>query len=266
MAWLYSLLSVAAVSLVSLTGLMALSLRPRRARQLATLLVSFAVGTLLGDAFIHLLPEALSRHQSAKSSQLTASLLVLGGMVLFFVVEKLVRHRHRPIEAVSGTDEGAGDGAPGADPKRPELAAINLVGDAVHNFIDGALIGASYLASPGLGVTTTVAVVFHEIPQEMGDFGVLVHSGFSTRRAIAFNLASASSAFVGAVAALAVGDAVGRVVSDVLVPVTAGGFVYLAAADLIPELQRDRSLRGLLTQAPLIALGIATMAALTLVG
>jgi zinc and cadmium transporter len=250
--WTLTLLSVAAVGLVSLVGLATVSANPARVRQMAELLVSFAVGTLLGDAFIHLIPQAFA---DTRAARLEASLLVLGGMMLFFLVEKLLRHGHGPLHDYYHPEEG----------RRPELAAVNLLGDAVQNFIDGALIAASYLVSPELGFSTTVAVVFHEIPQELGDFGVLVHSGLSIRQAVLLNLASASVAILGAVSTLAIGAAAGAGVSETLVPVTAGGFVYIAAADLIPELQHDRSLRGLFAQASLIAAGIAVMAALSLV-
>lgn len=241
--WLFSLASVAAVSLVSLVGLASLSMAAGRLRRLATVLVSFAVGALLGDAFIHLMPETFARRHG---STLAPSLRILAGVLLFFVVEKLLRGRRRSGEAV-----------------RP-LATINIIGDAIHNLIDGVLIGASYLASPALGVSTTVAVLFHEIPQELGDFGVLVHGGLGVRKAVLLNLASASLAIVGTAGTLLVGQAAGTTVTALLVPLTAGGFVYIAAADLIPELQRDRTGRGLFTQAALIALGIAVMALLTL--
>jgi zinc and cadmium transporter len=233
------------VSLVSLVGLVTLSLNETRIRHLAAVLVSFAVGALLGDAFIHLIPEAFGRG----GDTLGPSLLVLGGMLLFFVVEKLVRHQHGPLHRHHHPEPGA----------RPELAAINILGDAVHNFIDGVLIAASYLASPGLGVSTTIAVLLHEVPQELGDFGVLIHSGLSVRQVIRVNLASAGAAVLGTALALAAGAASGAVVTAVLVPVTAGGFVYIAAADLIPELQHDRTVRGLLLQVGLIALGMAVM-------
>ena len=152
--------------------------------------------------------------------------------------------------------------AHGAPPARPELAAVNVVGDGVHNFIDGVLIAASWLAGPRLGLTTTLAVLLHELPQELGDFGVLLHSGLRPRSAILLNLASASVAIVGTIATLAIGGTAATGVTDALVPVAAGGFVYIASADLIPELQHDRSLRALVLQATLIAAGIAVMALL----
>ena len=148
---------------------------------------------------------------------------------------------------------------------RPELAVINVLGDAVHNFIDGLVIGASYLVSPTLGVSTTMAVLLHEIPQELGDFGILIHSGLSVRRALLVNLGSASVAIIGTALSLSAGAVAKESVTTILVPLTAGGFVYLAAADLIPELQHDRSLRALIAQTFLISLGIAVMGLLTLV-
>jgi zinc and cadmium transporter len=253
---LATLASVVAVSLVSLVGVATLSMNEPRVRRLATFFVSFAVGALLGDAFIHLLPETFAGGTPGETP-LRPSLLVLGGMMLFFVVEKLLRHRHGVLHAHHhGPDAGA----------RPELAAINVIGDAIHNFIDGVLVGASYLASPTLGVTTTIAVLLHEIPQELGDFGILIHSGLGVRRALFVNLASASVALAGAGLALFAGAFARMVVVELLVPIAAGGFVYLAAADLIPELQHDRSLRALVVQTSLISSGIAVMGLLTLLG
>ena len=244
--WLFSLASVLAVSAVSLVGAVALAFDPATVRRVARSLVAFAVGALLGDAFIHLIPESFSAGPS-----LRPSLLMLAGVLLFFVVEKLLRHWHH---------------APTGGGVRSELVWINVLGDGVHNFIDGMLIAASWLVSPRLGLSTTAAVFLHELPQELGDFGVLVNAGLPVRRALWFNLASASLAVAGALVALLAGAALGRAVPDVLVPVAAGGFVYIAGSDLIPELQQDRSLAGLLTQSGFIALGVAVMGALTLVG
>jgi zinc and cadmium transporter len=249
-SWVLSLLSVGAVSLVSLAGLVTLSQNEARTRRLAALLVSFAVGALLGDAFIHLIPETFRQD----AATLRPSLLILGGMLLFFVVEKLLRHEHGLLHRHHHPEALA----------RPELAAVNILGDAIHNFIDGVLIAGSYLVSPSLGLATTVAVLFHEIPQELGDFGILIHSGLSVRQAVLLNLGSASAAILGAVAALLLGTLWGSTITTVLIPVTAGGFVYIAAADLIPELQHDRSGRGLLVQVGLILLGMGLMGLLAI--
>ena len=174
-----SLVSVVLVSLMSLIGLVTLSMDAARIRRLATFFVSFAVGALLGDAFIHILPEAYEG-RARGSSTLMTSLMVLCGIMIFFVAEKLLRHQHGVLHTHHHGEER---------PARPELAAINIAGDVVHNLIDGVLIGASYLADPGLGVSTTIAVALHEIPQELGDFGVLVHAGLSPRKAVLYNLA-----------------------------------------------------------------------------
>jgi zinc and cadmium transporter len=204
-----------------------------RIRRLAIFFVSFAVGVLLGDAFIHLIPESFGGTRP-RGNPLEQSLLVLGGMMVFFVVEKLLRHSHGVLHA---HHHG------GHTLAHAELAAINILGDAIHNFIDGVLIGASYLAGPTLGMSTTIAVVLHEIPQELADFGILIHSGLSVRKAVLINLGSASIAIVGTAIALLVGSLARVAVTGLLLPITAGGFVYLAAADLIPELQHDRSRR-----------------------
>ena len=182
-----ALTSVVAVSLVSLVGLVTISMDESRVRRLAAFFVSFAVGALLGDAFIHLIPQTFAAEQARKSA-LESSLLVLGGIMGFFIVEKLLLHRHGVLhEQFHGRNEI----------DRPELAAINLLGDGIHNFIDGLMIGASYLVSPGIGLSTTIAVLFHEIPQEFGDFGILIHSGLRVRTAVLLNLASASLAILG---------------------------------------------------------------------
>jgi zinc and cadmium transporter len=244
--------SVTAVGAVSLAGLLTLSLREARLQRLTTVLVSFAVGALLGDTFIHLLPEIFA---ARTADPLRASLTILAGMLLFFVVEKLLRHHHGLLHRHHH----------GEALRRPELAAVNLLGDAIHNYLDGLLIGASWLVSPQLGVSTTLAVVLHEIPQELGDFGILLHSGLTVRQAALLNAASAAVAVLGTATAVFAGVVAHARVAEVLVPVTAGGFVYIAAADLIPELQHDRRLSALVVQTVLIAAGIAVMALLTLV-
>jgi zinc and cadmium transporter len=247
--------SVVAVSLVSLVGVVTISLDEARVRRLATVFVSFAVGALLGDAFIHLVPETFAGN-SPGQAPLEPSLLVLGGMMVFFVVEKLLRHHHGVLHEHHHGEQLA---------SRPELAAINILGDAVHNFIDGVVIGASYLVSPALGLSTTVAVLLHEIPQEFGDFGILIHSGLSVRQAVMLNLGSASVAILGTAVSLSAGAVAEEAVTSALIPFTAGGFVYLAAADLIPELQHDRSLSALAVQTSLILAGIAAMGLITLI-
>jgi zinc and cadmium transporter len=243
--------SVVAVSLVSLAGLLTLSMSEERVRRLAAFFVSFAVGALLGDTFIHLIPEMFAEG----GDTLTPSLLVLAGILLFFVVEKLLRHHHGLLHRHHH----------GETIERPTLAAVNVLGDAIHNYIDGLLIGASWLVSPAVGISTTIAVLLHEIPQELGDFGILVHCGLTVRRATLLNLASAAVAILGTTTAVVAGTMAHERVTAVLIPMTAGGFVYIAAANLIPELQHDRSTRAFATQTLLITLGVGVMALLKLV-
>ena len=245
--------SVALVGAVSLAGMLTLSMSEARVRRLATFFVSFAAGALLGDTFIHLVPEIFAEARGPRA--LRASLLILAGILLFFVVEKLLRHQHGLLHR-HHHQEGI---------ERPELAGVNILGDAIHNYIDGLLIGASWLASPALGISTTLAVLLHEIPQELGDFGILIHSGLTVRQAALLNAASAAVAILGTATAVLAGAVAHQQMIQALVPLTAGGFVYIAAADLIPELQHDRSLRALVVQTALIACGIAVMALLTLV-
>lgn len=250
MAVLSAFVSVVIVSAVSLAGLLTLSMSEPRVRRLAAFFVSFAVGALLGDTFIHLVPEIF--HGGAVP--LRSSLLILAGILLFFVVEKLLRHRHGLLHRHHHGEEA----------ELPPLAAVNILGDAIHNYIDGLLIGASWLVSPTVGISTTVAVLLHEIPQELADFGILVHSGLSVRKATAVNVGSAAVAILGTTTAVIAGLVSHDSVTSVLMPLTAGGFVYIAAADLIPELQHDRTLRALVTQTALISSGIGVMALLTL--
>ena len=254
--WLYALASVVIVSAVSLVGVFTLSLRRERLHRLTVVLVSFAVGALLGDALIHLLPQAFGE----LGLTLRISLFVLLGMLIFFVLEKFLRWRHCHDADCAWH---MGDAVKGEKGRVHPVVIMNLIGDGVHNCIDGMVIAASYLVSVPLGVATTVAVVGHEIPQEIGDFGVLVHGGLSVRRALAFNFLSALAAVVGAVLSLVIGPHV-KEYAQYLVPLTAGGFLYIAGSDLIPELHHDVGLRKSLVQLAAVLAGVGVMVLLKL--
>jgi zinc and cadmium transporter len=248
MIWTYALVSVVLVSLLSLLGLMFLAADETKLRRILLVLISFAIGGLSGDAFIHLIPESFKQ----LGFRLSTSLLIILGMFLFFAVEKLIRWRHCHFST--------------SEHHIHPVAALNLVGDAVHNFLDGIVIGASYAVSIPLGVTTTLAVLLHEIPHEIGDFGILVHAGFSVRRAILFNFLTALTAILGTILALAVGPYL-QAFSVSMLPIAAGGFIYIAGSDLIPEVQAGcDSVWITAIQFLVIALGIAIMALLVLVG
>lgn len=245
MVWIYVILSVVVVSLISLVGVLTFSVKLERLKQIVLYLVSFSAGALLGDAFIHLLPQAAEN----AGFTLAVSLYVLSGIIISFVIEKAIHWRHCHIPTSSGHPH--------------PFALMNLFGDAVHNFIDGLIIAASYIASIPVGIATTIAVILHEIPQEIGDFGVLVHGGFSRRKALYLNFLTALTAVLGAVIVLLFGSIAG--LSDFLVPFAAGGFIYIAGSDLIPELH-SRCFAGKESagQLAMIILGILVMLSLIL--
>lgn len=239
--WLYVLASVLVVSGVSLVGALAVSLmRQNLLRKVLIFFVSFSVGALLGGAFFHLLPEAVNELGFGRRT----SVLLIAGILLFFILEKYVhwRHCHEPE----------------CGEHSRHLAAMNLVGDGVHNFLDGLIIAASYLISLPLGLTSTLAIIFHEIPQEIGDFGVLLHSGLSKKKAVFFNLLSALLAVLGAVVGLLFGRQIENLTINIL-PVAAAGFIYIATADLIPELHKEKKAAPLFFQLIFLVLGILIM-------
>lgn len=217
--WLYSMFSVIIVSLISLVGIITLVIKGLNSKRTLLFLVSFAAGALFGDSFIHLLPEVVEKYGFG----LNVSLYFLLGIVIFFVLEKLIHWRHCHV--------------PTTNQHPHPLAFMNLVGDGLHNFIDGLLIAGSYISSIPLGIATTIAVILHEIPQELGDFGVLLHAGLSKIKALFFNFISALLAVIGVIAALIMGSNIENL-SLFILPLTAGGFIYIAGSDLIPELHK----------------------------
>ena len=238
-----TILACLAVSLCSLSSVIALWLKPETLKWLVPNLVALAVGVLLGDAFIHLIPDAIESHSSVSE----VCLIVLIGMFVFFVLEKGLRWRH---------DHNI-DIQPTADHILP-LAKMNLFGDAVHNFVDGILIAGSFLADPVIGLTTTLAIVAHEIPQELGDVGALLRGGFTPRQAVLYNFYCSLMVLPGAIFTLFLSQ-VAESSLVVLLPVAAGGFIYIAASDLIPVLHERSSLINLGGQSAAFALGIGFM-------
>jgi zinc and cadmium transporter len=201
-------------------------------------LVSYAVGALLGVAMLDILPATMDR---LPATNVFATLL--GGILLFFILEKLVLWRHCHTH-----DCEVHDGS---------VVPI-IVGDTFHNFVDGAVIAATVITSVPLGISTAIAVAAHEVPQEVGDFAILLHAGYSRRRALLLNVISAGASALGAIAAFAALELVPRTLPYVLV-LAASSFLYVAMADLIPGLHRGRTDAGSLRQIVLIAAGIATM-------
>lgn len=260
--WLYALASVLLVSLVSLVGVFTLSLNVARLERIVFLLVSFAVGAMLGGALIHLIPRSF-----AALGDRTASVLVLAGVLVFFVLEKFLHWRHDHGVAVAAAEaEVAAALNVEPEPVQP-FATMNLVGDAAHNLLDGMVIAAAYLVSIPTGVVTTAAVMLHEIPQEIGDFGVLVYGGFEPKRALLYNFVSGLAAVVGAVLSLVIGTQV-EGYAAYLLPLTAGSFIYVAGSDLIPELHHHHSYPASKSvwQLVMILLGVGVMLLPALLG
>jgi zinc and cadmium transporter len=241
--WAQTILSVLIVSAIAFVGIVMLILREDRLRQVVPILVSFAVGALLGDALFHILPEL------ADDGGITVGIswIMAASLMGFFVLEKLIHMHHRLYAPAHGHIH--------------PVALTNLLGDGLHNFVDGAIIAGSYLASTPLGIATTAAVVLHEIPQEMGDLGVLVHAGLTPRRALLFNFLTALTAVAGAIITLVLEDTIGGVVRPMLA-LSAGAFIYIAGSDLIPELHKDSQLRVSILQFVGVAAGFGVMAAL----
>ncbi len=240
----YTLASVVLVSLFSLVGIVLLLLKERILSYVIILLVSFSSGSLFGDAFIHLLPETVAEH----GFTVWVSIFILCGIAGSFVVEKIIhwRHVHYPEQA-----------------EMEAFAYMNLLGDAVHNLLDGVVIAAAYAVDIRVGVATTIAILFHEIPQEMGDFGVLIQGGVSRKRALFFNFVTALTALAGAVVTILLINLVDQVIVF-LIPFSAGTFIYIAGSDLIPQLHKEKAVRNSLLQLLFFSLGIAIMVFLRL--
>jgi len=234
------LASTSIVSLISLAGIFTFGLKGRFLEKILFGLIGFSAGALIGSAFLHLLPEALEH----TNSTVTFLYLILG-LVIFFFLERYLfwRHCHK---------EGTCDIHP--------FTYLNLIGDAFHNFIDGMVIAVSFLVSFKLGVVTTLAVIFHEIPQELGDFAVLVYGGFSRQKALFCNFIVALTAILGAVVAYFIYD-FAKGFTNFILPLTAGGFIYIAASDLIPQIHREKDLKRSGLAMLTFVLGIAFMAA-----
>lgn len=239
----YALGSTVLVSLVSLVGLFLFSFHQGLIKKYIFLLVSLAVGALLGDAFIHLIPEAFE----AFENPVLISLLLIGGILVFFILEKFLHWHHH------GDDH--------AEYHVEPVGKLVLFSDGVHNFLDGVIIGVSFMVNVPLGLATTLAVILHEIPQEIGDFAVLIHAGYSTRRALWLNFLSALAAVFGTLVAFLLGES-GEVFTSWVLPMAAGGFIYIAMTDLIPELHKTQALKNSFLQLLALLLGVLAMVAL----
>ncbi len=230
------------ISLGGILGVFTLALGEKKLQKILLFLVSLSAGTLMGGAFLHLLPEAL---EEIAPDRLFPTVLI--SFCIFFCIEKLLHWRH----------------CHELDCDVHSIGYMNLIGDGVHNFLDGMVIAAAFMTSTELGIITTLAVALHEIPQEISDFGVLLHSGWSKKRALIANYLVAAAAIVGGIVGFFLIEQV-EMLHQVLVPFAAGGFLYIAASDLLPEIRREKHQGRAWLSFAVFLLGIGLMQALTL--
>ncbi|MBI3952365.1 MAG: ZIP family metal transporter [Candidatus Doudnabacteria bacterium] len=245
----YAILSVIVVSLISVVAVVSLRLSKVFGNKTLAYLISFSAGALLGDVFIHLFPELV---ESGRFN-FKISLIILFSIIGFFFLERYIHWHHHHGESMDEQEH--------AHPH--PVAILNLLGDAVHNLIDGLIIGGAYLISIELGIATTLAVILHEIPQEIGDFGVLIYAGFKPIRAVIFNLLTGLTAVLGTIFALVYGGS--EIVLSVLIALGIGSFIYIAIADLIPEIHKERTGNAFM-QLVAFCFGIVIMFLLLLLG
>jgi len=225
------------ISSISLVGVLTLSFKDKFLKNILMLLVSFSAGALLGGAFFHLVPEALEM-----IGVTDVMIFILLGFGMFFIIEKVLHWRH----------------CHDSNCKVHTFGYVNLIGDSVHNFIDGLVIAASFITDISLGFATTIAVALHEIPQEIGDFGVLLHSGFTKKKALMFNFLTAFTAILGGI----IGFYLSNIVSGLtafLLPFAAGGFIYISASDLLPEIRKEPEMSRWIVNLLIFISGIALM-------
>jgi zinc and cadmium transporter len=218
------LISTVLVSAVSFVGALLLFLKEELLTRILLILVAFSAGALIGAAFLHLLPEAISEIGAQKENILKIFGFLLFGFCLFFVLEQFISwHHHHAV-------------------RHPEIKSFSyliLFSDGVHNFIDGVVIAASFVAGFSTGVITTLAVVLHEIPQELGDFGILIYSGFKAPKALFFNFLSGLTAVLGGIIGFLLSEKIGGSIIFLL-PFAAGNFIYIGASDLVPEIKSGK--------------------------
>ncbi|MCP6719328.1 MAG: ZIP family metal transporter [Patescibacteria group bacterium] len=244
---LYIIISTFSISLIAFLGSLTLFLKEELLNKTLLILVSFSAGTLIGNSFLHLIPEAIEMVEADQVFNLF--LYVLLGFCVFFVLESLIKwHHHHAKE----------------HPEVMPFSYLILFSDAIHNFIDGLIIAATFLASIPLGIASSLAVAFHEIPQEIGDFGVLIHGGFKKRKALFLNFLSAITVVLGGLVGFLISAKIGESIVFLL-PFAAGGFIYIASSDLIPEIKNEKNIKNSIIYFFVFLAGLALMLMLKLV-
>lgn len=247
--FLWSLVATIIVSLISLIGVFFIRFKGKTMQRVVLFLVYMSIGALFGDTFIHLLPESYATIQPSTY----VAYGIIGGLLIFFLLEKILKWRHS--HNVTETHHDDHVDLPGIEP----FAYSVIFGDALHNFIDGLLIAASFIIDVRTGIATTVAVIAHEIPQELGNYAALLHAGMRRSQALLWNFLSALTAIIGALIPFILSGNHEKFV-QFLLPITAGGFIYVAGTDLLPELKDRTRLRDTLAQVSAIIIGVGIMA------
>ena len=232
------------VSLLSLVGVFALSLKERTLHSILFVLVAFSAGTILGAVYFDLLPEAMEL-----VGESVAAVYITLGFTVFFFLERFIYWYHG-----HGHESDISAEMPDRTTAK-SFAYLNIIGDGIHNFVDGMIIAASFLVGFSVGLATTIAVIFHEFPQEMGDYGILVYAGFKRGKALLINFVVALTVVLGGLSAALFIEMV-EAFSGLLIALSAGGFIYLAASELIPELHKEKSLKKSVIQFIFFILGI----------
>ncbi|MFA6424665.1 MAG: ZIP family metal transporter [Phycisphaerae bacterium] len=246
---IYTIISVVIVSLVSVVAALPLLLKHKTPDRILLFLLSISVGVLLSTVFMDFLPESFEEGHS-----LRIALYILAGFLAMFILEKLVHwHHSKKCESEAGHGHAY------------NLAAVNLIGDGIHNFIDGLVIAGSYAVSITLGITATISIIFHEVPQEIADFGVLLYSGLSKKKALIFNFLSATTAILGAICGLILAEKL-HGFTHLIIPFAAGNFIYIAATNLTPQLHRHCGLKDSLLHIIAMVIGIGIVIAVTVYG
>lgn len=249
MILLYIIIATVLVSLIAFVGVLTLFLKEEILNKILLILVAFSAGALIGGAFLHLIPEAIYKVGAEEISIFKIFLYLILGFCVFFILEQFIRWHHHPTKEHQ---------------EIKPFSYLILVSDAFHNFIDGVVIAASFIVALPVGVVTTIAVALHEIPQEIGDFGVLVYGGIKRLKALFLNFLSAIFAVLGGLFGFFLSEKMGESIVFLL-PFAAGNFIYIAASDLIPEIKHKESLRKSLTHFFVFLLGIGLMTLLKLV-
>ena len=262
------------VGSLSLIGVFMISIKEETLDRILFILIAFATGTILASALFDLIPESLHHLEElnaggAAIAENSLFILVIFGFVMFFIIERFIYwfhgHAHEKenqLVCYTGIDEGGGMSIHRGDNIK-SFALLNLIGDGLHNFLDGIIIMVAFLSGTRNGVIVTLAVLFHEFPQEIGDFGILIYGGFSKKKALFFNFCSGMIALLGGLLAFVLSDKL-EIFNFFFLAFSGGGFLYIASTELMPELLKQKDLKKSIIQALIFLCGLILIMSLVL--